>query len=154
MLTVLGITGPIFIIIAIGFMAARRGMLRGGDARALGVFVIDFALPALLFRAMSQRSLGQLLNFELLLAYTLGTLAVLIIGIGIGCLVQRRGLQAATILAMGMTISNSAFIAAARLAISAVPRATSNSFIRCFWLSGGASPSLPLDTYHCVQGIA
>ena len=110
MLTVLGITGPIFFIIAIGYTAVRRGLLGGKDARALGVFVIDFALPALLFKALSQRSLGQLLNLDLLIAYTLGSLAVVALVIAIACLVQRRGLQAASLLAMGMSLSNSAFM--------------------------------------------
>jgi hypothetical protein len=110
LLTVLGITGPIFLIIAMGYTAVRRGLLASLDTRAPGVFVIDFALPALLFKALSGRSFGALLNLDLLLAYTLGSLAVVALVIASACLVQRRGLQAASLLAMGMTLSNSAFI--------------------------------------------
>ena len=110
MLTVLGITGPIFLIIAIGFIAVRGGLLGYGDSRALGIFVLNFALPALLFKALSQQPLGQLLNADLLMAYSLGSLLTLTLGIGFGCLLQKRGLQSSTILAMGMTISNSAFM--------------------------------------------
>ena len=110
MLTVLGITGPIFLIIAIGFIAVRGGLLGYGDSRALGIFVLNFALPALLFKALSQQPLGRLLNADLLMAYSLGSLLTLTLGIGFGCLFQKRGLQSSTILAMGMTISNSAFM--------------------------------------------
>ena len=110
MLTVLGITGPIFLIIAIGFIAVRGGLLGYGDSRALGIFVLNFALPALLFKALSQQPLGRLLNADLLMAYFLGSLLTLTLGIGFGCLLQKRGLQSSTILAMGMTISNSAFM--------------------------------------------
>jgi predicted permease len=110
MLTVLGITGPIFLIIAIGYLAVRMGVLAYGDSRALGIFVLNFALPALLFKALSQQPLGQLLNADLLLAYSLGSLLTLALAIGFGCLVQKRGLQSATIVAMGMTTSNSAFM--------------------------------------------
>lgn len=110
MLTVLGITGPIFFIIAIGFLAVRFGLLGRQDSRALGVFVLDFALPALLFRALSQRPLDQLVNMELLINYALGSLLALALGIGFACGVQKRGLQAASLLAMGMTLSNSAFM--------------------------------------------
>jgi predicted permease len=110
LLTVLGITGPIFLIIAIGFIAVRGGLLGYGDSRALGIFVLNFALPALLFKALSQQPLGRLLNADLLMAYFLGSLLTLTLGIGFGCLLQKRGLQSSTILAMGMTISNSAFM--------------------------------------------
>ncbi len=110
MLTILGITGPIFILIAIGFAAVRSGTLKPGEIRALGVFVINFALPSLLFKAMAGRSLGDLLNGDLLLIYTLGSLAVMFGVIAFACLVGKRSLTAATILAMGMSVSNSAFI--------------------------------------------
>ena len=110
MLALLGITGPIFLIIAIGFIAVRVGLLRSGGSGALGVFVLNFALPALLFKALSQQPLEQLLSADLLMAYSLGSLLALAVSIGFGCLVQKRGLQIATILAMGMTISNSAFM--------------------------------------------
>lgn len=110
MLTVLNITSSIFIIIAIGFLTVKRGLLGHKDTRALGVFVIDYALPALLFKALSQRPLDQLLNIDLLIAYTLGSLLMLTVGLTVGYLIQRRGLQLTTILTMGMTVSNSAFM--------------------------------------------
>lgn len=46
------------------------------------------------------------------------------------------------------------FIVAPRLAMSVVARASSKSFMRSFWLSGGSCPSLPLETYHWHQGTA
>lgn len=110
LLTVFGVTGPIFLIILTGYLAARLGPLRGRDARVLGVFVIDFALPALLFRALSQRPLGQLLHVDLLWAYTLGTWLVMVLVVGYQGLIRRQGLQKGALLAMGMTLSNSAFM--------------------------------------------
>lgn len=110
MLTVLSVTSSIFIIIAIGFLTIRRGLLERENTRALGVFVMDYALPALLFNALSPQSVDRLLNFDLLLAYTLGSLILLILGIGLHFFVYGHGLQSATILTMGMTISNSAFM--------------------------------------------
>lgn len=110
MLTILGITGPIFILIGIGFAAVRSGTLARGEIRALGIFVINFALPALLFKAMAQRSLDSLVDVDLLIIYTLGSLAVVGGVIGVATLIYKRSLQAATILAMGMSVSNSAYI--------------------------------------------
>lgn len=110
MLTVLGITGPIFILIGIGFAAVRCGALVKTEIRSLGVFVINFALPALLFKAMAERSLGDLLNLRLLTIYTLGSLAVIVGGIAFFCLIQKRSIQSAAVSAMGISLSNSAFI--------------------------------------------
>jgi predicted permease len=110
LLTVFSITSSIFIIIALGFITVRRGLLEASNTRALGIFVIDYALPALLFNALSQQPTQQLLNFDLLFAYALGSLSLLAMGIMFRCFVQRKGLQEAAILTMGMTISNSAFM--------------------------------------------
>ncbi len=46
------------------------------------------------------------------------------------------------------------FMIAPRLSRSAVALASSNSFMRFFWLSGGSSPLAPLDVYHSVHGMA
>ena len=110
MLTILGITGPIFIIIGIGFAAVRMGLLARTDMRVLGVFVINVSLPALLFKALSQRSLGELVSAELLIAYTLGSLLVAGLALGYVCLVQKRDLQSGAVLALGVSASNSAYI--------------------------------------------
>jgi len=110
LLTILGITGPIFILLGIGFAAVRSGLLTRADMRALGVFVINFALPALLFKAMSQRSLGELLSGQLVLVYTLGSLLAAGTVLAIACLVRKADLQSGAVQAMGSAVSNSAFI--------------------------------------------
>ena len=110
MLTILGITGPIFIIIGIGFAAVRCGLLARTDMRVLGVFVINISLPALLFKALSQRSLGELVSADLLIMYTAGSLLVLGVALGFACLVRGRDLQSGAVLALGMSASNSSYI--------------------------------------------
>jgi malonate transporter len=110
LLTVLSITSSIFIIIAIGFVTVKRGLLQSSNTRALGVFVVDYALPALLFKALSQQPLAQIINVQLLTAYALGSLALMVVGILFRCVIQRKGMQEAAILTMGMTVSNSAFM--------------------------------------------
>lgn len=110
MLEILSITGPIFLIIALGFAAVRSGVFAKSNVRALGLFVIHFALPALLFNALSQRAVTEIVNTPYLLAYAAGSLAMLALGIGIARLVQHRDLPASAITGMGMSFSNSAFI--------------------------------------------
>ena len=76
----------------------------------MGVFVINVSLPALLFKALSQRALGELVSADLLIAYTLGSLLVAGLALGYVCLVQKRDLQSGAVLALGVSASNSAYI--------------------------------------------
>lgn len=110
MLDILAVTGPIFIIIAIGYAAVRSGLFARADTRALGAFVINIALPAVLFRALSQRSFAEVMNLDYLVAYALGSLAVFALGVAVARWLRRRELPAAAIVGMGMAMSNSAFI--------------------------------------------
>jgi len=42
---------PIFIIMLLGFVAGKRGMVDNKNVSLLNIFVMDFALPAALFSA-------------------------------------------------------------------------------------------------------
>ena len=110
MLEILAITAPIFMIIAVGFTAVRLEFFSQSDTRALGMFVINFALPALIFKALSQRPFAEIMNVHYLLAYALGSLAVLSIGVSVAYFGQKKSLQASTLHGMGMSFSNSGFI--------------------------------------------
>ena len=71
-LHILGITGPIYLAIALGFLFTRQGVFAKADMQVFGKFTINLALPALLFNALSQRSIGEILNGHYLMAYALG----------------------------------------------------------------------------------
>ena len=77
MLGVLSVTGPIYLVIAAGFLATRAGLFARAEMRVFGKYVIHLALPALLFNALSQRSLGEVLNPVFLAAYALGSLCAM-----------------------------------------------------------------------------
>lgn len=109
-LTILSITGPIFMLIAIGFAAVRHGLLSRAEMRPLGVFVIHIALPALFFRSMSERSLADVVGGHLMLVYVLGSLLAAGLGLAASCLLRGRSLQTGAVQALGMATSNSAFI--------------------------------------------
>ena len=55
MLDILAITGPIYLCIALGWLATRAGLFARADMRVLGRFVLYIALPALLFDAVGKR---------------------------------------------------------------------------------------------------
>ena len=110
MLDILAITGPIYLTIALGFATTRLGLFSKSDMRVLGKFVVNLALPALLFNALAQRSLGEILNGRYLLVYATGSLLAL----GLGWLWARRGAgqdgTTSAYYAMGTACSNSGFV--------------------------------------------
>lgn len=110
MLNILSITTPIYLLILLGYSTTRWGLFSKADMRIVGRFVLNLALPSLLFRALAQRSIGEILNVRYLLAYTLGSLAAIGIGYAFCRRVPRLSPVASTFYAMGMSCSNSGFV--------------------------------------------
>lgn len=110
MLDILAITGPIYLCIALGFAAVRWRVFTPADMRVLGKFVIQFALPALLFNALASRPIGELLQPAYLLAFGVGSVAWLLVSLWTARKLQRRDLAESAYMTMGMTCSNSTYI--------------------------------------------
>ena len=72
--------GKAGVVIGIGFVATRSGLFAKLGSRVLGKFVIHIALPALLFNAMAQRRIGEILNAAYVFSYLAGTLLMLALG--------------------------------------------------------------------------
>lgn len=106
---VIGVTGPIFALVGLGYLVTRLGSFGPADLRALGRYVVTLALPALIFRAVTAGDLAAVIDPAYLGAYIGGSLATLAIGYGLG---RRAGLggSASTFQAMGMACANSGFI--------------------------------------------
>jgi malonate transporter len=109
-LDILTITGPIYAVILIGFLTTRWGVFSQAEMGVFGKFVVKLALPALVFNALSQRPIHDILNGSYLLAYLAGSLTVL----GLGYVWCRRGAGlspvTSTVYVMGMSCSNSGFV--------------------------------------------
>lgn len=110
MLDILAITTPIFVLIAVGFGAVRTGLFSTADVRALGRFVIQFALPALLFKTLSQRSFGEIMNLRFLLAYLLGSLLACVAAALFARYAKKHAPLSAVFVGMGSSMSNSIFL--------------------------------------------
>ena len=110
MLEVLGITAPIFIIIGLGYLAARIRLLTREQIRGLGTFVITFALPALVIDSLAQRPIREVLNPHYLASYGVASLGCFVLGLVLFRRVHKADMSNASIAAMGMSISNSALI--------------------------------------------
>lgn len=110
MLDVLALTGPIYLVIAAGYLTTRWGLFARADMRVFGKYVIHLALPALLFNALSQRSVAEVLNPVFVAAYAAGSLVAMAAGIFWARRVAGKPLSAAAVVGMGMSCSNSGFI--------------------------------------------
>jgi malonate transporter and related proteins len=106
----LAITGPIYLIMLIGALTVRFELFSKADMRVFGKLVINIALPCLLFNALSQRDIQEVVNFTYLGGYTAATLLL----ITFGFFWARRvvGLEApgGAYMAMGMSSPNSSFV--------------------------------------------
>ena len=109
-LEILGITGPIYLAIALGYVFTRQGMFAKSDMQVFGKFTLNLALPALLFNALSQRRIGEILNGHYLLAYALGSLVVALGGLFWARKVKGHSLSYSSMMAMGMSCPNSGFV--------------------------------------------
>src|SRR5512134_2864936 len=110
MLSVLVITGPIFVMIGIGFLAGRLGVFSAADMRVLGRFVLNFALPALVFQALAQRPVAEILNGPFLTAYGGGSLAVLLGAFAWACFARGKPMPDSALIGMGAAFSNTGFV--------------------------------------------
>jgi malonate transporter and related proteins len=110
MLNILAVTGPIYLIIGAGFLAVRLGLFSKPDIRVLGRFVLYFCLPALVFQALAQRSLAEVLDGSYLAAYAVGSLVVALSVFGFSRFVLRKPMSLAGLQALGVSASNSGFV--------------------------------------------
>lgn len=101
---------PIFLLMAVGFCAVKARLVTTAQVQALGVFVLNFALPALIVNALLRQDLRQTLDWGYLVAYALGSLAAFAAAFAVARLVLRRPLNVAAIAALGASASNSGFV--------------------------------------------
>jgi malonate transporter and related proteins len=110
MFDILSITGPIYIVITLGFLTTRLGLFVKTDMQVLGKFVLNFALPALVFSSLSQRSIAEIFNPGYLIAYLTGSLMIMTAGYWGTISFAKQSPTVATFNAMGMSCSNSGFV--------------------------------------------
>ena len=109
-LDILAITGPIYLTIALGYLLTRQGLFAKADMVLFGKFTLHLALPALLFNALSRRSVAEVLNLHYLAAYGLASLTVALGSYFWARRLQHDGPGLACVKAMGMACPNSGFV--------------------------------------------
>ncbi len=74
---ILAITFPIYAAIAIGYVVVRKGWLPASGLGVLGLYVLNIALPALLFNAVATRDISEVFHPGYLLVFLIGGLLTL-----------------------------------------------------------------------------
>lgn len=75
MTAILGITFPIYAAMLLGYLVVLKGWFSPADMRVFGRYVLNIALPALIFSAVASRNPAQVFQPGYALAYALGGLA-------------------------------------------------------------------------------
>jgi len=110
MLEILAITCPIYLVVLAGYVATRSGLFARTDMQVFGKFVFNLALPALIFNALAQRHISDILHPAYLLSYLFGSLLMLTLAYFTGRRVLKLSMTRSTFMAMGVSCSNSSFI--------------------------------------------
>jgi hypothetical protein len=106
---ILTITFPIFALIGIGYGAVRAGVFAPPDMKVLGKYVLNIALPALLFNTVATRDLGEILNLGYITVFALGGLLTICVT-WLWFTLQGTGPARRAIAVMGSTCPNSGFV--------------------------------------------
>lgn len=121
MAEIFGITGPIYLIMLLGFLTTRFGLFAKADMRVIGKFVINIALPSLVFVSLSQHHFNEIFNPTYLVAYSVGALVIVGVGYFIGCRLLGLSKMTSTFYVMGMACSNSGFVGYPILLLTVAP---------------------------------
>lgn len=108
-LDILAITFPIFAIITLGYGAVKSQYFPKEGARFLGLFVIQVAIPAMLFKAISEKHISEIFDLEFFGTYAIASLLTFFLVLWLS---KRNGHSPShrAIAAAGSCSSNTAFI--------------------------------------------
>ncbi|WP_417691787.1 AEC family transporter [Roseibium sp.] len=110
MLDVLSITSVIFLLIAVGRFVVWRGIFDASGMRVLGAYVVNIALPCLIFNALNSSPIAEIFEPGYLIAFAAGSM-IMLFG---AYLISRKVLgmtgMESTFQGLGMSCANSGFV--------------------------------------------
>ncbi|MBI1416194.1 MAG: AEC family transporter [Limimaricola sp.] len=107
MSVLLDVVLPVFIVLCFGYVAVWRGLFSDSGVDGLMKFTQGFALPCLLFRAISTLDLGQSFNLPLLGSFYAGALMGFAAGLAGARLIFKRDWEDAVAIGFVGLFSNS-----------------------------------------------
>lgn len=103
-------TSPIFMMIAIGYASVSFKLFPKEGVRFLSLFAVTFALPALMFKSISERPFMEILHVPYLLAYTVASLVAFAAVYFASRTISNKNLTTGAIYGMGGSLSNTLII--------------------------------------------
>jgi predicted permease len=110
MQSLFSLTGPIFALIAIGYLAVSYKLVPKEGVAAFGRYLVTFAIPAALFKALGERDLAEIIQPDYLLIYGIGSMIPFAILFLVARKMRNRPLDQSAIIAMGGSFSNTLMI--------------------------------------------
>lgn len=101
---------PVFILILIGWLAAKSGLLKAETGDALGEFVFKIAVPMLIFRTLATAHFEGVSPFRLWAAYFIGVAITWTAAHLVARHVFKRDAKVAVIAGMSASFANNVFI--------------------------------------------
>jgi malonate transporter and related proteins len=108
---------PLTLLLGLGYVCIRFGVLSSALLPHLSQFVIKVSLPAFLLSALASKNLAEIWQPIYIAAYALGSLLVFAITIAYFYYYLQQHLTQASVLAMGASMSNTGFIGSAILTL-------------------------------------
>ncbi len=129
MTVLLNVIAPVFAVAALGYAATRFRVIGEEGVKGLVLFVFDFAIPVLLFRALATIALPEAIPWSLLVAFYGGSAIVYALGLAAGRFLFRRPFDQATIFGMSAGFCNTVLIGIPVILTAFGPEATLPLFL-------------------------
>jgi malonate transporter len=105
-MSVLSIVVPIFVLIAVGYAAARGGLLSDAAQKGIFEFAFNYAMPALLFRGIANAGVNEAGAWRIAVAYFVAMGAIWLLATILTPLALRRPAADAATVAMASCFGN------------------------------------------------
>ncbi len=130
MLTMLGTTAPIFLVILLGFMVVRYGIVPKEALPGMSAYVLFLALPLLILQKISQIDLARIVDVDYMLVYGIGLLGSFLLVFLVSRYLLRDSTRLAGLKSLGGAFPNSAFIGFPVL-LQYFEQAPAQAFVMC-----------------------
>lgn len=114
---------PVFGLVLCGWGAGRARLVGAESSDALNQFVYYFALPAMLFAAVSRGSLDRILDWPFLAGVVMATLACAAVAFGVSAWLQGGTPQEHSLRALNASFSNTGYLGIPLVTVAYGPEA-------------------------------
>jgi malonate transporter and related proteins len=108
---------PIFILLALGYLAVKLNVLDKTQVDAIGSFVIKIALPALMFQSLASKDFSEIWLPDFFLVFAVAAYFCYVLGFYISTRHFKQRMSQASILALGASMSNTGLLGTAVLSL-------------------------------------